>query len=311
MTKPISTATTTDTGDTATPVNANISDEAAVDPNLTLRRNNQNNINSNNKNIAHDNHDDSNNGTKKNGASDLTSLFLQNTNSLFQGTTLNRKLETEGKVVGLKRYSLNPSTYELRQQLSGVESTRTLTGEDLGPHVSVEALEATARSKVTRNPFYLLFLGNLAALKVMFYYLITLETIVTCLLTVGLTLYWYTTYKDDEDWEGGGMDFILLAFAVTSPISAAIGMAYQRRERALIAVSDFRSFSYHLFLAHAFWDWGPGGRAEANVDWLEHCDAVLAQLIGIGDELARFLSLPTTSRRYVPFNAFLVLKYSL
>jgi len=61
------------------------------------------------------------------------------------------------------------------------------------------------------------------------YYLITLETIVTCLLTAGLTLYWYFTYRDDENWQGGGMDFILLAFAVTSPISAAIGMAYQVR----------------------------------------------------------------------------------
>ena len=94
------------------------------------------------------------------------------------------------------------------------------------------------------------------------------------------------------------MDFILLAFAVTSPISAAIGMAFTRRERALTAISDFRAFSHHLYLAHAFWDWSPGGRAAAQVDWLEHCDAVLAQLIGIGDELARFLSLPTTSRRY-------------
>jgi hypothetical protein len=32
------------------------------------------------------------------------------------------------------------------------------------------------------------------------------------------------------------------------------------------------------------------------VDWIKHCDAVMAQLIGIGDELTRFLSLPTTSR---------------
>ena len=128
--------------------------------------------------------------------------------------------------------------------------------------------------------------------------MITLETILTCLLTAGLTLYWYFTYKDDDEWHGGGMDFILLAFAVTSPISAAIGMAFTRRERALTAISDFRAFSHHLYLAHAFWDWSPGGRAAAQVDWLEHCDAVLAQLIGIGDELARFLSLPTTSRRY-------------
>jgi len=46
------------------------------------------------------------------------------------------------------------------------------------------------------------------------------------------------------------------------------------------------------------WDWPEGGgRAGCkDFDFLEHCDAVLAQLVGIGDELSRFLTLPTTSR---------------
>ena len=130
---------------------------------------------------------------------------------------------------------------------------------------------------------------------------------------------------------------MLLAFAVTAPISAAIGtlsiyscyllfcvyslhdcflrsltlppplpvlcmegMAFQRRERALIAIADFRSFSYHLYMAHCLWDWDGDGKQKAvekqSVNWLEHTDAVLAQLLGIGDELARFLTLPTSSR---------------
>lgn len=45
---------------------------------------------------------------------------------------------------------------------------------------SVEELEEKARRKATLNPFELLFLGNLAALKVMGFYLITLETIISC-----------------------------------------------------------------------------------------------------------------------------------
>lgn len=80
-------------------------------------------------------------------------------------------------------------------------------------------------------------------------------------------------------------------------------MAFQRRERALIAIADYRSFSYHLYMAHCLWDWPEGkemGREKAvkdhRVDWLEHCDAVLVQLVGISDELSRFLTLPTTSR---------------
>jgi len=126
---------------------------------------------------------------------------------------------------------------------------------------------------------------------------VTLETIISCGLTVGLTIYWYLANDSNSNWNGGGMDFVLLAFALTAPISAAMTMAFTRREGALISIADFRSWSYHLYLAHSLWDWSEnGGRAAANVDWIEHCDAVMAQLIGIGDEMARFLSLPTTSR---------------
>jgi len=87
------------------------------------------------------------------------------------------------------------------------------------------------------------------------------------------------------------------------PCFKAIGMAFQRRERALIAIADYRSFSYHLYMAHCLWDWPEGkemGREKAaqegRADWVEHCDAVLAQLVGISDELSRFLTLPTASR---------------
>lgn len=217
---------------------------------------------------------------------------------------LNLRASTEEKVVGLGNYGLDDTAFQQRRQYvpsmeskSAIFSTHNVE-KSKSKSISIEEMEDNARYEALRNPFSLLVLGNIAAFKVMGYYLITLETMLTCALTVALTLFWYYKYEDDPNWQGGGMDFILLAFAVTSPISAAIGMAFQRRERALVAIADFRSFSYHLYLAHCLWDWSDmGGREGAvDVDWLEHCDAVLAQLLGIGDELARFLSLPTTSR---------------
>ena len=33
-------------------------------------------------------------------------------------------------------------------------------------------------------------------------------------------------------------------------------------------------------------------------EWLKHTDEVLEHLVGIGDELCRFLTLPTSSRSY-------------
>ena len=75
-------------------------------------------------------------------------------------------------------------------------------------------------------------------------------------------------------------------------------MAFRRREWALVMSGEMRSFSHHLYLAHGSWDWSENGGREKceSVDFLAQCDAVMAQLVGIGDELSRFLTLPTTSR---------------
>jgi hypothetical protein len=111
-------------------------------------------------------------------------------------------------------------------------------------------------------------------------------------------MYWYNHHVNDDDWDGNSINFILVAFTLTAPMTAALTMAFTRREQALNMIADFRSFSYHLYLAHALWDWddATGGRCGTKTDLVEHCDAVLAQLIGIGDELSRFLSLPNMSR---------------
>ena len=95
------------------------------------------------------------------------------------------------------------------------------------------------------------------------------------------------------------MDWVLLGFAVITPLSLSVGIAFRRRERALIEIAKFRSFAFQLFLSHCIWDWGlppDGGKAGTDIDWVEHADDVLKEMISIGDELCRFLTLPTTSR---------------
>lgn len=163
--------------------------------------------------------------------------------------------------------------------------------------VAIEELEEEVREVQIRNPFALMVLGFYAASKVMIWYLINLETILSCALTIGLTVYWYDYGTTHDGWNGASMDYVILAFAVTSPIAAAIGMAFTRREAALRIISDFRSFASQLYTAHSLWDWAEnGGRQNSDMDLRAHSDAVLAQIIGIGDEVARFLTLPTTSR---------------
>jgi hypothetical protein len=165
--------------------------------------------------------------------------------------------------------------------------------------ISVEEQEKRVRQNQVKHPLLLMVLGFYAAFKVTIIYLINLETLLTCTLSVGLTLYWYDYGIHHEGWNGGSMDYVLLAFAVTSPLASAIGMAYSRREAALVDIADFRSFTSQLYIAHSLWDWevdSGSGREHSNVDLRAHSDAVLAQIVGIGDELSRYLTLPTTSR---------------
>ena len=189
---------------------------------------------------------------------------------------------------------MNPVPPEL------LEGSKKVRYEKYNGDIPLEDDEKYARSKVERRPFVLVIIGYYTALKIFAYYLISLSSLVTIALSVGLTVYWYNRFVNDptEQLSGSGMDWVLLGFAVITPLSLSVGIGFRRRERALIEIARFRSFAYQLFIAHCVWDWGvpPEGKASADIDWVEHSDTVLRELISIGDELCRFLSLPTSSR---------------
>eukprot|EP00540_Astrosyne_radiata_P023037 CAMPEP_0116850218 /NCGR_PEP_ID=MMETSP0418-20121206/16033_1 /TAXON_ID=1158023 /ORGANISM="Astrosyne radiata, Strain 13vi08-1A" /LENGTH=291 /DNA_ID=CAMNT_0004482081 /DNA_START=205 /DNA_END=1080 /DNA_ORIENTATION=- len=96
------------------------------------------------------------------------------------------------------------------------------------------------------------------------------------------------------------MDFVLLSFAVVTPMSASLGMAFSRRETALSQMNVIRASLVELYTAHSVWDWisvkKGGGKVESTVDWLEHADGVLHEMVCIEQELARFLTLPNATR---------------
>jgi hypothetical protein len=94
--------------------------------------------------------------------------------------------DKDKKVVGLKNYGLNKSVYDKRHQfqpdvVADAPSVSTIDGK---PHqrFSVEEKEEEARANATRDPFMLLYLGNVAAFKVMFYYMSKLLAALSALL---------------------------------------------------------------------------------------------------------------------------------
>jgi hypothetical protein len=65
--------------------------------------------------------------------------------------------------------------------------------------------------------------------------------------------------------------------AVVIPMSLSISFAFNRREEALLRISQFRSFTYQIYLAHSIWEWKGGtGCASADADWVKHTDKVLS-----------------------------------
>ncbi|OEU16723.1 hypothetical protein FRACYDRAFT_275439 [Fragilariopsis cylindrus CCMP1102] len=132
-------------------------------------------------------------------------------------------------------------------------------------------------------------------------YLISLESLLSLALCISLTIYTYNIAKFDSTFDGNTMSWTLLTFAVITPLSASIGMAFTRREGALGQIADFRATMVNLLFAHTFWDWGkvgtiPSGRAASDVDWLQYTDDVLFAMIRICSELTRLLTLPNASR---------------
>jgi hypothetical protein len=112
----------------------------------------------------------------------------------------------------------------------------------------------------------------------------------------------YSISKGDSSIDGGIMNWVLLSFAVITPLSASISMAFSRREGALIAIAEIKSTIFNLYSAHISWDWSckspkPTGRAASStIDWLQHGDEVLHSLFRLSILLTRILTLPTSGR---------------
>ena len=177
--------------------------------------------------------------------------------------------------------------------------------------VSLLDQERAVRKHASHNPFWLLLVNNASALIVFLVNLVSMEMIISLGLSVGLTVYIYNHLVRDGVFDGSAMDFVVLTFAVVTPLSNTISMAFKRREAALVLVASLRATLLEMYKAHALWDWDqkPGdlivsGRTKSTVDWLHHSDAVCLEILHFCAELTRYLTLPTSTRarhRATPF----------
>ena len=108
--------------------------------------------------------------------------------------------------------------------------------------------------------------------------------------------------KENASFDGSALDYVLLSFAVITPMTTSIGMAFTRRDRALAHLVAIRSTMLELYAAHASWDWkkagkeGTGRASSTTMNWLDHSDNALVEILGICHVLSRFLTLPNATR---------------
>mmetsp|Transcript_2551 Transcript_2551/g.3969 ORF Transcript_2551/g.3969 Transcript_2551/m.3969 type:complete len:421 (+) Transcript_2551:246-1508(+) len=165
--------------------------------------------------------------------------------------------------------------------------------------MSLREDELYARRKAEARQSVLFFVNLWSNLKTFWVYLVTVESAFGCLLAVALTTYVYFRTEEMNRWNGT-MDWVLLGFAVVTPMSVTIGLAFRRREDALVNVARFKALAFQIYLAHSSWDWGTSvsGRLDVRteMEWLKHSDDVLALIMCQCDYLCRFLTLPCSSR---------------
>ena len=192
-----------------------------------------------------------------------------------------------------------------------------------------KASEESARTISKHCRLVLFFMDLHAAFLVFVTMLLNLESLLGLTLTVGATLlaYYSVLMAEEEgvaleyEWNGS-LPTVLLSFAVITPLSSSITMAFTRRENALKSLATFRSAVYNLYLAHASWDWSEahkkkgrrgcvesnedmqtvygvemkGNTNEVQIDFMQHSETIIRQLIHLSDALYQYLMLPTATR---------------
>ena len=159
------------------------------------------------------------------------------------------------------------------------------------------AAERDARKRCEHNVLYLFGADFLSSLLVYAKYLITINSVFGVALTAMSTSIAYNKTKEQQEVFVGAMDWALLGFAIVLPLSAIVRFAFLRREAALTHIVEFKSNALAIYMAHADWNWKGGkGRDSSSVDSLQHSDGVIRELIKLGDDLCRYLTLPISSR---------------
>lgn len=159
-----------------------------------------------------------------------------------------------GTVVAQKKSSVQ----DLVRLCQGSEEGKDKKRAEKEMHDGLVQDELEVREYASHNVFQLVLLNGYSSAKVFLFYLISIESLISIGLSVGMTIYAYNRIDFDDEgstFDGTIMNWVLLSFAVITPLTSSISMAFRRREAALVEIALIRATFSELFTAHATWDW--------------------------------------------------------
>ena len=187
------------------------------------------------------------------------------------------------------------------QHSSSILSVSTATDITSAPPTTatkgslLQIKEREARGNAEARSFYLFWLDSTAALLVIFKHLITIESILSTILSAVATglLFHYHDHWGDHEGYGGSKNFLILSFFLAMPVSTLLCITFNRREEGLQHISRLKNSAMAIYTCHATWTWKIKDD-EQHLDRLDHSDECLRLLIDFGDTMTRFLTLPIT-----------------
>jgi hypothetical protein len=144
--------------------------------------------------------------------------------------------------------------YSSRQEKDGPAVTVQSTTDTM-KHTTATDFDSSRRTSTILTGLYFVGINTYASLLIFTRHLICYESIISIVMSVGLTIYLYYETQHDDTFHGNTMSWVLLTFAVITPIGSSITMAYKRRENALQCISTLRSTFIQLYTSYSIWGW--------------------------------------------------------
>lgn len=132
-----------------------------------------------------------------------------------------------------------------------------------------------------------------ASMNIYLKYLITVESGLVALVSIGATLM-YSFYEVKGHRLAVNVSWAFISFAIIFPLTNSLNETFKRREQALRFLADLKAYLLGYFLAHRDWDWGKNGRQNLPKNHVQVMRFICCQMVC---DMRDLLTAPSTSRQ--------------